>query len=593
MSELSQFFAFVESQRGSPPVLSSWAALAAALRMVPDADLLSKFKEVEATFELRTDTTDYDSWNEAKRRRANADAALALREAMSRGFGNASIEQQRRMMAYTGFGGMRDVGVLPAVFPEEYVRASEEWAKAKQLGTMVPSASATIMERVRDQYFTSMDLTKAAWTLLNRTNPDPAVILEPSAGIGRYVRTGPVGREWRLVELDEMMGNMLRMLFPEARVYPSWFEEYARANPPKVDVVVGNPPYGKRPPEALARDMRDIAQAVDYFTLRGANELVAGGTLCYLVPVSFMTSSRSVDARTRMLRGCAFRGAAILPSGAFPLVREGTFVHMLWTRRDKIKKESQFDEREKAIASGDYLELDEAVRATCGGEWRTSSRGNLYLHGDPDLSHVGELWLAPAPVEPASTPLTRTEPKAPAKKEVEAADDAAESSVAKQVQRFVSLLIRDPREAERERAAVRQAVVEYIGDNGNPHPKGPAALRAVVSKDGTLEPVLTNPVAVGVNVEGIPPDGASFTELVSWWSERRGHASPDDLEMSAPQTLRRATADSSCPLPSKPSAMRVRRASISFLGVTYVPCLPPSTPPPYLRPMTPASLRLR
>lgn len=534
---LDEFFAYLERQEGVPPLTRSWSALVRMLRDMPSEDLLETLREVESTFVIRTDGEDYERWSEAKRWKANEAAAFALRAAQARG--SASFEQQRAMNAYTGFGGMREMGQLPAVYPPTYVEASRAWEHAKRTGGAVRPEYASLMERVKDQYFTPMDICRATWALCLRTNPDAKVVLEPSAGIGRFLRTGPAGLLWHAIEYDPLMAQMMVYLYPEAHVYEGWFEAH-QGQVGKVDLVVGNPPYGKRPPEVLRLDGPRISDAMDYFTTRGVSLLHPGGTLAYVVHLGFLTSSKRGAVRTKLLREAAFRGAAVLPSGAFPLVRDGSFAIMLWTKREKPIDESRFDEREQLVAQGQYLALPEAEAAVCGGEWRKASLGDgMYLHGAPDLSKIGGLWLAPAPAAPASTRVSVpvAPPPQPTGRQEQEGDQEAATTLAKQVQSWLSLLNRDPNEAERQRENLRVQVLTYLGEHGNPHPKGPAALRAVVSRDGTLESVLTQPTEGVASAGGAPDPREDFYQAVSWWSERRGYASAEDLEISEDEAL--------------------------------------------------------
>lgn len=558
MVALDEFIAYVEQQVGSPPSIPgvrSWGDLARILRGVPPETLQAKLSEVDRTFVVPTVDHEYERWSAAKRMRVNQDAARAFREAQARG--EASVEQRTRMLNYTGFGGFggTPIGVLSDDYPAAYVEASRA---VLARGSMVAPEHSALMERVLDQFFTPLSITQATWALLSRTNPNPAAVLEPSAGMVRFVRSGPAGLNWTLVEMDPMMAQMSALCFPRARVHQGMFENFATANAAaRFDVIVGNPPFGKRAIEMRNVDLPKVMTAEDYFALRAASMLAPGGTLAFVVPVSFLKTSNHADTRTRLLKGCAFRGAALLPSGAFPQVREGTWVIMLWTRLAANRDASTWSERDNAIARGEYLTLPEAADAVCGGEWREGMRGT-YLHGAPELSRIGSLWLAPMPV-PATlvgTPVGPVgvtgqkpgvkpgrKPAKPAKTpELPSVDPAQSAAVEAQIVQFLRLAVRDLAAAEAIRETVRVAVVSYLADHGNPHPRGAPALRAVTTPDGRLEPVLTNPIST-VSASSTPPRTAPFATQVAWWSERRGYATPGDLEMDDESAIAEAVSE--------------------------------------------------
>lgn len=525
--------------KGAPPApFPTWAAFTEAVRGIPADLLVTALEQVEDTFVVNAGNTDYESWPERKRLLFNHAAVRALLAVTPAG---ATTEQIAAIGSYTGLGGFTDIFTLPPYYPKALVEAFREQFEGG--GTTLPSPeSAAVLERVRDQYFTPLDVCAAMHAIASRTNPVAQDYLETSAGIGRMLRTGPAGKSWTAVEMDPLLSRMISAQFPTAQVYNEPFEQFqarARREQRAYDVVIGNPPYGK-----LASVNVYNGDAESFFTGAGISLLRPGGTLVYLVRANVLSTGNRTQFRETAARFAVFRGAALLPSKTFPNVMTTTFAVLVFTRRATPIAVADFSERERAFRDGHYLETEEAIAAVCGGQWKDGPRGR-YLDGTPDLNKVRNVWLAagppevniaevrpPAPPPPTTTALVPVQPETQITQEVvDAATVDAEKRFVDEVTDWIRLVNKNPVAAEAARESIRNVVVEYIGTFGNPHPNGPAALRAVTTRDGGFDAVLTSPVTVsGASDE--PPANASLADRVDFYAQSRGYATVEDLGVS-------------------------------------------------------------
>lgn len=547
VKDFDRFVAYVRRLPGMSPAGVSYDRLADAIeRCRPEVEaLLSKQIAINTVETEPTDDEAYERWSEQKRRRANETAAAILEQLRQEGR-SATPEERKALLAYTGFGGFTHIGVLPPVYPNEYVEGSKAWAAAIEAGEVPHGPDAKLFQGLKDQYFTPMPVCRAMWALHDRAAvEEPSSGLEPSAGSGRFLWTGPAQINWTVLERDPLLVALLQALYPEATVLHTQFEEWAaEQGDDTFDVVIGNPPYPKRGYADLKADQTWAwsSMAHAYFTARSATKLSPLGTMLMLTPLSLFTSGNYERERRELVSRCFFRGAAVLPSGTFPNVREGSFLVSVWTRRLEPATNGAVTERERQVVAGRFLALPEGELALCGGQWKPGSRGGRFLAGAPDLGRLAGVVISPLPVpqadidrvlraraagrerEPTSIMVT------PTAEIVAAAEVDRAAALDERASKWLKLRNSDPDQAEGEREALRLAVAEFVADVGNPYEIKPrrAGLRAVTNEDGTLARILTEPVRKAQPADQ-PPSSASPLEVVQWYCDRRGVATEHDL----------------------------------------------------------------
>ena len=302
-----------------------------------------------------------DEWTPAQRAKANL-AAMHL--VATRAPAEITDTDRRALLRYSGWGGL-SIEKYKAEFPEGWD----------------PDAFGLVHE-----YYTPTRIARAIAAALCDFLPGLAArdgtihALEPSAGIGRIILAldqatcahPPI--HWTAVELSTVAARMLPLLFPSADVYPMSFEEWlhrqtARPERPtpalqasprdagKIQLLVSNPPYGKRGITAKYDQSPEYAEreAFAYFLRRGLDLLAPYGIGVFLIPAGFLTgqSPQRRDLRDRVLRRHHLMGAFRLPSEIFPGANLVTDLLFFRARGGEL---AQVDEADRFILEGNYFD---------------------------------------------------------------------------------------------------------------------------------------------------------------------------------------------------------------------------------------------
>ena len=286
-------------------------------------------------------------WTASKRTAANL---AAMRVAASTPADQLTAADRRVLAGYSGWGGLsidKVKGQFPAGFP-------------------APEARGLIHE-----YYTPSKVTDEVARVIRPLLPELAgpggtvLTLEPSAGIGRFVRSlsGPgfESLRWLVVEWSELSARMLHALRPDLAVYNAPFERWVREHGDeyagRLNLVVANPPYGARGAsitEDPARDYRE-KQAYAYFLRRALDLLAPNGLGVFLIPSGFLTGrgARNVALRDKVLKRHHLSAAYRLPSGIFPGAQLVTDLLFLRSRGGTL---AEVDAGDRFILEGRYFE---------------------------------------------------------------------------------------------------------------------------------------------------------------------------------------------------------------------------------------------
>ncbi len=287
-----------------------------------------------------------DLWTAAQRTNAN----LRAMEILARKTPDQITAQDRAALAlYSGWGGL-SIEKVKARFPE---------------GSETPEQRGLIHE-----YYTptavAAEVARVVQPLLRglQSRAGRVLALEPSAGIGRFVRalSGPgfESVDWLTVEWSALSARMLQTLRPDLDMFQGPFERWVRERGAKVNgrlkLVISNPPYGARGAsisEDPDRDYREKA-AYAYFLRRGLDLLAPRGLGVFLVPSGFLSgrAARNEKLRATVLRRHHLSAAFRLPSELFPgvnLVTDLIFFRARGVSMDELPAEDRY------IIEGDYF----------------------------------------------------------------------------------------------------------------------------------------------------------------------------------------------------------------------------------------------
>lgn len=261
--------------------------------------------------------TDYAPKDVDKRIAANIAAIEKMQELMESGQ-QATPKDMAVLRKFSGWGG------LGKAFQETgYGYGYDPTATSKRLKALLGDEAYEQANMSRNSaYYTPAKVIDALWDIANTMGFKGGKVLEGSAGIGNIL--GLMPREMseksyiHAVEIDSTTGNILKLLYPDAKVDVQGFEATEVENG-SVDLAITNVPFvtGLRVNDTtgdkdLSKKFRDIH---DFCIAKNVRKLREGGIGI------FITSSGTMDNSTKLREWIVQEGGADVV-GAFRMNNE-------------------------------------------------------------------------------------------------------------------------------------------------------------------------------------------------------------------------------------------------------------------------------
>ena len=221
----------------------------------------------------------------------------------------ATTEEQKILARYVGWGG------IPQAFDERNENWKKEYEELKSL--LTDSEYTDARESVTTAFYTSPEIIEAIYQGLSQFGFKQGTVLEPSIGVGHFFGAMPEkmrGSRLYGVEKDSVSGRIAKLLYPDAKIKVSGFEE-TQFPDNFFDVAVGNIPFGdfKLYDKKYAKHNFRIQ---DYFFAKALDKVRPGGV------VAFVTSKGTLDkanpgVRKYLAERAELIGAVRLPNTAF------------------------------------------------------------------------------------------------------------------------------------------------------------------------------------------------------------------------------------------------------------------------------------
>ena len=243
-----------------------------------------------------------------KRIKANVTAIRLAKRLESEGR-EATTDEKTVLVQFSGWGG------LASVFEDgsRYLSLLDEVLTGKER----QAATASCLTA----FYTPPAIITAVWQAVEQFGFTGGRILEPGAGIGHFLGFSPPSindcSEWVAIEKDPIAGLILGLLYPDATVEVSGFEQVDLENN-SFDLVIGNVPFGAY--NVYDRHNPDLSSYPihNYFIGRSARLVKPGGLLA-LITTSGTLDQGGAEFRQWLTRQAETElvGAIRLPSCSF------------------------------------------------------------------------------------------------------------------------------------------------------------------------------------------------------------------------------------------------------------------------------------
>jgi hypothetical protein len=146
------------------------------------------------------------------------------------------------------------------------------------------------------EYFTPSKIAKKMWALAYKHGFKGGTVLEPSCGIGEFIKYAPEQELVTGYEINEVSAKICKILYPKANIESKYFETFFIKNNnsirgniknlPKFSLIIGNPPYGTMGGIYAGMGEKSYTKSnnyIDYFINRGLDLLEKDGLLIYII----------------------------------------------------------------------------------------------------------------------------------------------------------------------------------------------------------------------------------------------------------------------------------------------------------------------
>lgn len=243
----------------------------------------------------------------ASRYKANINA-IDLYKKLSEEGRTPTKEEQKVLASYSGWGG------LGQYFNNGLYRAT----LIDKLGKEGFDSAAM---SVNSAYYTPFPIINSLWAAAHQLGFRGGNILESSAGIGNILAAIPEGANRvstiHAVEIDELSGNILDMLYPDAKVDVAGFQNVSIA-PGSIDLAITNVPFvsGLNVYDKENKDLSGLFRDLhDFVIAKNVRALRPGGLGV------FITSANTLDKSSTLKNWLSTSGSADV-IGAFRLNNE-------------------------------------------------------------------------------------------------------------------------------------------------------------------------------------------------------------------------------------------------------------------------------
>lgn len=266
--------------------------------------------------------------------------AIRIAFALDREKRQASDAEKEKLIAYSGFGGIKAV-LNPATKPEDIThwKASEYdlFPLVTELHQVLREAAkddaeykryvSSLKNSVLTAFYTPKTVVDALSLALNNSGIKPLRFLEPSAGAGAFIssfkETVP-DAEVTAFEKDLLTGKILSHLHPQDKIRIEGYEKMEGRYAQHYDVIASNIPFGDVAvfdPLLSKHEIPAVSQSTkaihNYFFTKSVMAARKGGLIAFITSQGVLNSDHNKPIREHLMNSCNVVSAIRLPNNLF------------------------------------------------------------------------------------------------------------------------------------------------------------------------------------------------------------------------------------------------------------------------------------
>ena len=236
----------------------------------------------------------------------NMEAITALKKVESENR-PATPKEQQVLSKYVGWGG------VPEAFEPDKAGWEKEYQELK--AALTPEEYDSAKSSVLNAHYTSPTVIKAIYGVVSSMGFTSGRILEPACGIGNFFGLLPEtisDSNLYGVELDGVSGRIAKLLYPNARIHITGYEN-AGFPQDLFDLAIGNVPFGQY--QVNDPQYNRLGFSIhNYFIAKSLDMVHPGGIL------AFVTTRYTMDSKNKEVREYLAERAGLL--GGSPAAKQ-------------------------------------------------------------------------------------------------------------------------------------------------------------------------------------------------------------------------------------------------------------------------------
>jgi N12 class adenine-specific DNA methylase len=233
------------------------------------------------------------------------EAAIAI---VNQNLDTLTPEQQQTLALYSG------MGSVAKIFQSDDQPAWAQHGQAKLKTLINAQAYQVAKESILNAYYTSHDVARGMWSVVQALGFKTGKVLEPTAGNGLFMGLS-TENDWTAVESDPTSAAIVSKLYPEATVYNQGFETVSLPDD-EFDLVIGNVPFGKIKLQESRYDHLSLS-IHNHVIAKSVDKTRPNGLIALITSTGTLDAPSNESFRLWLAQRCNLTLALRLPNNAF------------------------------------------------------------------------------------------------------------------------------------------------------------------------------------------------------------------------------------------------------------------------------------